>query len=337
MNRPGRVVHRWLAAWCSPETMTRIVEPAVADMQSELGAADGKRWKRTRVSWRGYTSLAKALVLYLVEVWWMDFGATTPADRTVLRRALVGSAVVMAIATVGLAVMPSFLLLRNGETWRLVAYLMPQAMAVSIPLGLLFGILRGTRGQSSSPRVHQRLMVVGLLATVGSFALLGWVVPAANQEFRQKSFEMHFPRDTRPIDRGLAELTLPEMAAAAKRERAMVSAYEAQAAAEGVTYRRGAAAAYFLRLCLSLAPVVLVLAALFVAGSRPQEVWALGAVGAFGAWSYFGLLVVFERGVRAGDLTSVQAALLGSAVFLTGCFAFTRVMRAIARRPRAHA
>ncbi len=65
MKMPGQLLRRMAAAVCRPETMERLVDPIVADLQSECASVAGQRgWKSRLPVWRGYLAFWKALSLY---------------------------------------------------------------------------------------------------------------------------------------------------------------------------------------------------------------------------------------------------------------------------------
>jgi hypothetical protein len=85
------------------------------------------------------------------------------------------------------------------------ALLFPAWVLMCGPGALFISALRRPRqGQQGTP-----FLGLAILSFVLAFAGAGWVVPAANQEFRQVIFEMH--GGDRELSRGAAELTLPEL------------------------------------------------------------------------------------------------------------------------------
>jgi hypothetical protein len=59
-------------------------------------------------------------------------------------------------------------------------YLMPQALPLSIPIGLTFGILWRLGRVPASYRSRAVILSLALVASLVSFTMLAWVVPMAN-------------------------------------------------------------------------------------------------------------------------------------------------------------
>jgi hypothetical protein len=92
-----------------------------------------------------------------------------------------------------------------ADRLRAAALLFPGWMLMCGPAALFIAALRRPRnGRPGTP-------FLGVACLSFALALLGasWAVPAANQEFRQVTFEMH--GGARELSRGAAELTLPEL------------------------------------------------------------------------------------------------------------------------------
>ena len=66
-----------------------------------------------------------------------------------------------------------------------VLYLVPQALVVAIPLGLMFGVLSGLRGRVATRRVRRSITALAIVCSIATFVLVAWTVPAAKQAFRE--------------------------------------------------------------------------------------------------------------------------------------------------------
>jgi hypothetical protein len=65
----------------------------------------------------------------------------------------------------------------------MVIYLVPQALLVAIPLGLMFGILSGLRGRVATKRVRRSVAALAIVCSIAPLCLATWTMPAANQRF----------------------------------------------------------------------------------------------------------------------------------------------------------
>jgi lipopolysaccharide export LptBFGC system permease protein LptF len=97
-----------------------------------------------------------------------------------------------------------------GQLWShprfvdLAVYLIPQALPLSIPVGLMFGILWALGRVPVSRTVLVLVLLLALGGSLVSFATLAWVMPNANQAFRAAAAGG-------PVARGANELTIGEL------------------------------------------------------------------------------------------------------------------------------
>ena len=92
----------------------------------------------------------------------------------------------------------------TASQWLLLAlYLMPAAATIAAPVGLTVGVL-GAGPSRPSSRIMRLTLLAALTGMVVTFVMMGWVVPALNQEFR-------LTLAGRLVARGAPELTTPEL------------------------------------------------------------------------------------------------------------------------------
>ena len=60
---PGRGLHHLAARVCSPKTLERIVEPAIADLQTEYAQARTSSAGRARALITGYTAILQVIAM----------------------------------------------------------------------------------------------------------------------------------------------------------------------------------------------------------------------------------------------------------------------------------
>ena len=104
----------WLRAraarWCSPRTMERVIEPALADVQTEYEAAaqDGRIWRSRWIWIAGHAAFLKVLAWVVAERALDALRGVTASDRYALGRTFAVFAGVTALGT-GLLTLPPLL------------------------------------------------------------------------------------------------------------------------------------------------------------------------------------------------------------------------------------
>src|SRR5262249_44338613 len=65
MTLPGRRLRAWARRCCSPETLERLVDPILADLQSEYLSSrhEGRPWRRRVMLLKGYAGFWQAVVM----------------------------------------------------------------------------------------------------------------------------------------------------------------------------------------------------------------------------------------------------------------------------------
>jgi hypothetical protein len=208
MTRPGTRFRAMAQRLCGTTAMDRLVDPAIADLQHEYQAAvrRGLIWRSRWILAAGYAACAKvAAVAMIVRALRAPIMAD---DRAVVRTLVFSLAAVLLLTAVFM--WPPLALARHGvpALTTLLLSLVPQALAVALPLGLVFGILLGLRNRPVTAPVTRTVALFGLGCTVAAFVLVAWVMPAANQRFRELAAPSGMPK---PIARGYNELTLDEL------------------------------------------------------------------------------------------------------------------------------
>jgi lipopolysaccharide export LptBFGC system permease protein LptF len=103
-------------------------------------------------------------------------------------------------------------------------FLLPQALAISIPVGATIGIAVGLARQQMSMRLITLVAALAFACSIGSVANLGWLVPNENQAFRTAAFRKV---SQTPPPKGDNELTFAELDRLIERREAFpVGSYE---------------------------------------------------------------------------------------------------------------
>lgn len=304
MTRPGARLRSLATRLLDPSTMERLIDPAIADLQHEHDEAvrRGLVWRGRCIRLAGYAGFWKVAVISAARHALHE--RTTADDRAVGRTVVFSLVAVTALTAV--LVWPAFSTFHspdNGTTVLLVLYLVPSALAIALPLGLVFGILLGLRDRASTTRVNWTIAALGIGCSAAAFIIVAWLIPAGNQAFRELAAG-------RRILRGLNELTLGELASAnPTRVMRMIS--------EGVTTRRLAWEFHF-RVALAFAPLVLGLFSLGVASVKGKAYgrFAVGLAALTISVSYYVLLYVARAEFVAGWLPPIVAGWAPNLVFL---------------------
>jgi Lipopolysaccharide export system permease LptF/LptG len=251
MMLPGDYLRSLARRVCSPDTMRRIVDPLIADLQLEyrLAVADGRMWQ---ARWRrisGYSAFWRTLGLCAATSAVARTRAWAIADDNAIGRTLGYSAAAISTMALLLALLPFSQVERrmtDVNHGKLFVYLLPQAVPLAIAFGLPLGIVIARRGRSVTRRVVWSVLAIAVSCATISFIVSGWVLPATNQAFRV------LVSGQPNVARGANELTLPEVTARLAWLRRQASVNDTLAFAFS----------YHARLAASFAPIVTALFAL---------------------------------------------------------------------------
>jgi len=207
-------------------TMERVIEPLLTDLQLEYEVAlrHGRRWRSRWALVAGCIAFVKTLTLCVA--WQVVVGdrVRTMDDGAALKRMAWISTAAMMVATTLLvysvlakqARQPG-ILSRHPEV---LLMLVPQALALAIPIGVTFGVIIGLRGRAISPRLWRKVTAYSVGCCLAGFVTITWLLPTANQTFREVIFQSEFTdasgTDSRKVERpllekGVTELTLGEL------------------------------------------------------------------------------------------------------------------------------
>jgi lipopolysaccharide export LptBFGC system permease protein LptF len=279
MTRPGDRLRAFAARWCCDETMTRLIDPLIADLQHEFAQSirAGERWRSRLIRVGGWIAFAKVIAIC---TWTSELAPHrwTSDDRRLLARTLALSAVLIIAFTVLNLLTASGNVLRSSHSTglRLVVYLIPQALPIAVTLGATLGILFGVGGRQFSGRVGLGLVSLALAASAVSFVNMGWILPEANHAYRIATF-----RRT-DLPKGAPELTLGEISRTievVRREPIDPSAWHY---GDPQHYLMDLRFNYQTRWALSFSPLVFAwLALLMMRGCHRRWLLAIEACGAF--------------------------------------------------------
>jgi lipopolysaccharide export system permease LptF/LptG-like protein len=243
---PGRTLHRLAVLICSANTVERVVEPAIADLQKEYAGAD-RASSRVRALLTGYIAILKVMAICAASV------PSIQDERCALWRTLAWS-VGWIVAISALLTLPP-LVTHSMQRWDAAMAVVPQALPLAIPMGIAFGIAFGLSARPAT-NITRLTLLGGVAASALSFVVLAWAMPAANQAFREITFRELTAKgyqDDSGLQKGHNEMTLSEL----RRE-------EASFAADGEP-RQARQFAFAFHLRFALAVGTLALASLLLA------------------------------------------------------------------------
>ena len=297
MKQPGDTLRALAARVCSASTMEHMIDPAIADLQCEHADAirRGARWQGFWIRLGGSWAFCRLIAAVAA-----SRSVTAPrewaaADGWAVGRVLGFATVIAVVGTVLLALVP---LLQPGSPFRSerplgplpFLYLVPSTLPLTIPIGLLFGILYAMRGRAVAKRVRSATAMIGLACAVGSFSMLGWIIPASNQAFRETVSGL----PAQQLFKGPNELALGEL----RQEMRDLNG----GAMRGSVQERSVTFTYYQRFALSVVPMVFGLFALGVlnVGRLRRSRVALGAVAVTACVGYYVLLSISRVAVVGG-------------------------------------
>jgi hypothetical protein len=273
MNPPGARLRQFAARLFPPRAMEHVIDPLLADLQAEHRDAlrDGFVWRARWVRLAGYFVFLRTVAL----VGWAEATGIN-VDRAVDDRHATGLVIQLTVAVVMAAslliavpalVHASRLHLLRAMPNVVVANSLT-LLPITLPVGLMFGVLFGLRPYALSRGVIRSVLAMACVCAFASFVLSGWVLPLTRDAAVSAS-NAKLPLRPRV---GPDQLTSPELIHEATVDKQM--AIDARDAAEGrimMKRSREFAATFEARWALTLGALSLPLFALMmVAGSRER-------------------------------------------------------------------
>jgi hypothetical protein len=198
VNRPGTRLRAIAARLFDQATMERLIDSVIADLQCEHAEAVRRHrpWRARWVRIAGGIAFCKVAVLAV-------FAANRRGARAVAV-ALSTAAPLTALAICAVLAGTAATIHSRGNMVWLVLYLVPQALAISLPVCLALGLFVWIRGEGADPSTKRTVLWLMRLALLLAVANTGWITPAANTAFRNVNAGTAMPR-------GPNELTFIEL------------------------------------------------------------------------------------------------------------------------------
>jgi hypothetical protein len=287
--------------------MERLVDPTVSDLQTEYEDAvtRGRTWESARIWIVGHIALVHVIVLHGGLIGMNTHCDRTSDDRRAVRRTVAASAAIAIAGTIFITVGPFV----NLVSWsrphilEFASYAIPQALSVSMPIGLTFGILWGLGRTPASRRTRAVVLALALGVCAVSFTMVAWIAPTSNHAFRVSVAG-------RPLLKGANELTLGEL-------RAQIAAGRGVAPAVSPFDTRRLTLRYHQRWALASAPFVLALFAMACTSRRQWRRMMPFLAGALAIAVYYAIMLWALGAGRDEWLSPFAAAWAPNAVFLT--------------------
>jgi len=315
---PGVVLRALVSRLFDTRTAERFLFPAIADLQHESAASAGLRAVRRRVAlWRNYLAFWKSFVTCLL---------TRPSAgvRADIYRFGWSGGVFLCATTALLMYGPMRRILGGVGVWDgavVSLLLLPSVLAVTVPFSVLWVGLVGRRrhaaaGQpGSAASLARSVFLYAIVAATASFVILVWVVPAANQSFREREGRIirernGFAGETAPrtLIKGPAEMTYAELG-------------RAMAASTGTQQQRARMGYYrHLKAAIPAGALAFGLITIALGGSRRNGRWSiLKAASMFGALAFAYYVVLFEsRGLALALVIPAWLGAWGPPLFFAG-------------------
>lgn len=309
MRRPGRWLRAVGASLCTKQTIDRVIDPIIADLQAEYVEARraARWWHATWVGISGYWAFWKAIGLHTIQSGPRSLWTTVAAERWTLAQITKCSVATFIAVTAVLSLPPIVDGYSHQLGVKLTMLLVPQAIPLSIAISLPLGIVCGL---CTSWVTAARITSVLLLAIAAAlFAFVATLmVPASNEAFLGGLAEqLDRAGVTYSLPRGTPEMTLSELA---------IRIDESDAA--GLTQNgRRFLRAYHIRFALPAATAVMSLLAIAICGSlgtRSRRIVAM----VIGFVLYWMILATGERSTNLPAIVSVWTANLVFTVISVG-------------------
>ena len=312
---PGRTLHRLAARLCSTQSLERVIEPAIADLQTEYrgrlahGVVAGGC-----VLLAGYSAILKVIAICALRML-----MPTIEERSAVVRTLKWSLSLIVVVTGALILPPLLALDRSAISLVAFAYFMPQAVPLAIPIGVAFGIALGLANSVSTRATARAVLLSATVAASASCVTMVWVMPTSNQSYREE-----LARNigvSGPLTEGYAEMSLSEL----RRAGVVAAAAGDRRAAEE--------SAWFLHTRFALAAAAIAISAfLLTIGVRRAGLRML--VAAFTCFGYWALLHAGEwLAVTTRTISASAGAWLPNILFVSAALLIASTRSSSPRAP----
>jgi len=209
MSKPGRLLRRMASRCLGEPTMTRLVDPVIADWQAEYADAVGQRliWKSRWIRYSGYAVFAKTLVVHGAWGLSTSLRGWSGEDSGALRR-MVGISTAATVALVGffayIPFAPAMLLwnaLNAGALYVAIRLVLPRRPA-TVARTIVFLDMLGSLQNVQSNALVAALIILTFAAYERSHTAIGSVAAVTGTYIKVfplagVSFALFHPRKLR--------------------------------------------------------------------------------------------------------------------------------------------
>jgi lipopolysaccharide export LptBFGC system permease protein LptF len=214
--RPAHRIRSIACRFLSDATMERLVDPILSDIEIERRESlqAGRVWRARWVVLNGYTALSRALALHGLYACARPGISIDGGGRTI------AWSIAAFITLTLLFTLPPFLVTRSpltADRGKLAITVVPQAIPLSLPLAVAFGVALAWPKRAISRIMLRRALILGIGGAALTLVTMEWLMPAGNQAFREIVFRrltgdgvpaasIHLPRG--PNERSISELVV---------------------------------------------------------------------------------------------------------------------------------
>ena len=259
---PGNRLRTWARRVCSDQTMTRLIDPVIADMQQEAAEVAGAG--RARHAWVlaiGYLAFWKIMAVHVPLSATRRAWAPRETGEMGPLRALSFAGLSFLVMTM-LLIAPAARLFsvwdHREQVW-LFVLLLPQALPLSVPVALFIGVLCASRRRIMTAPFRRAVWLLAFAMSLAMLVTINSLIPASNQAFRVAVAQRY-------VLEGPSELSLMEV------RRQALSLRESRPRESGRLLL-----SFHQRVAISAAPLVLTVLAFGLAGARARVAAILGA------------------------------------------------------------
>ena len=178
MTQPGSRLRSLAQRLLASSTIEKLIDPLIADLQFEHAEAlrSGQIWRGRWIAITGWIAFWQVMAHAWVVTRWR-------AARAVVVALSAATLVTAAAICSVLAGTPATIHTRGNMMW-LVLYLVPQALAISLPACMALGLFLWIRREGADPSSRRTVLWLIRLSLLAAFVNIGWITPAANTAYR---------------------------------------------------------------------------------------------------------------------------------------------------------
>jgi hypothetical protein len=199
---------------CDADAMARVIDPTLDDFRLECDEALGP-WRRIWLHLAVVGALVQVITVCVFERCFVS--STTCGTEPGSLGRVITRCMIATVAALVLFIWPPLAAVASTLGWRIVILIVPQAIPIAVPIGLTLGVFCSAQTARTSPKVARQTALIAAIGAVASFIIFSWIIPAANQAFRESAFQHQLKArgedvvHHQPLAKGENELTIGEL------------------------------------------------------------------------------------------------------------------------------